>query len=395
MTAAQGSVRRTARKPGSQSALRQSNQRRIVDLLQNVGPSTQAEISRRTGLSAATVSNIVKVLNDLKLVEITPTTSSGRRAVSVRLLGDSTAVAGIDFGRRHVRVVISRLGFQVVAEQAVTLPIGYAALDGLKRASELLDALLEEHGMARSSITEVGVGIPGPIDVRTETVVQGSILPEWVGVTRAVVEKALGIPAVIDNDANLGALAEVTWGAQTGTANLMFVKIGSGIGSGLILNGMVYRGHVGISGEIGHSSMSDAGLVCRCGNRGCLETVASTSVIIELLSRGLPVPLSTAEVVRQALEGDPATLRVIDDVGAVVGRALANSLNLIGPELIVIGGSLAELGEILLGGIRRGLMRYAVPVMGENTSVVMSSLGDRAEALGAAALAIRQISLSH
>jgi predicted NBD/HSP70 family sugar kinase len=194
------------------------------------------------------------------------------------------------------------------------------------------------------------------------------------------------MPVFADNDANLGALAQVTWGPHGAVSNLMFLKIGSGIGAGLILNGAPYYGNIGVTGEIGHATISEHGLICRCGNRGCLETVASTAIMIELLSRGAHTPLTAKDIVGRALAGDAATLRVVDDAGVAVGRAVANVANLINPEVIVVGGPLAELGEVLLEPIRRGLMRHAVPVVGESTSLAMSSLGDRAEALGAAAL---------
>jgi len=236
----------------------------------------------------------------------------------------------------------------------------------------------------------VGIGIPGPIDRRTNTVVVGAILPEWVGVGLTDLERHFDFPLIIDNDANFGALAEVTWGENRGVRNLVFVKIGSGIGSGLILNGAPYGGHLGITGEIGHTPVSDHGLVCRCGNRGCLETVASISIMIELLGRGSPVPVTTADIVRRGLARDPATLRVLDDAGTAVGRAIANMANMINPEVVLIGGPLAALGDIILEPVKRGLVRNALPIVGETTAIRMSSLGDRAEALGAAALVLQQ-----
>jgi predicted NBD/HSP70 family sugar kinase len=169
--------------------------------------------------------------------------------------------------------------------------------------------------------------------------------------------------------------------------NLVFVKIGSGIGAGLILGGHPFSGSLGITGEIGHETITDNGVVCHCGNRGCLETVASTSVMMALL--GTRAPVTTADIVRNALSGDAATLRVLDDAGAAIGRGLASIANLINPEVIVIGGPLAGLGSILLAPIERGLLRHAVPSVGEATALVMSSLGDRAEALGAASLVLQ------
>lgn len=384
-----------ARNPGSQTALRDRNVKRVIEALRAEGACTQAELARCTGLSTATVSNIVHSMVDRGLATTSPTTSSGRRARLVRLDGRGAIQVGIDIGRRHVRVVLASLGFDVIAERSVALPRGHRAEEGVGAAANLLSALLEENAVDPGCVLGVGVGIPGPIDRRSGTVVGGAILPEWVGldVVRAF-DARLPFPVYIDNDANLGALAEVTWGAHTSAANLVFLKMASGIGCGLVVNGAPFHGNIGIAGEIGHAAISDTGPLCRCGNRGCLETVASTSMMIDALGGAESAPITVEDIVRHALDGDTATLRVLDDAGFAVGRALAIVVNLINPEVVVIGGPLAVLGEILLGPIRRGLLRYAVPLAGETTTLAVSSLGERAEVLGAVALVARQSGMS-
>lgn len=358
------------------------------------GPCTQAELARQTGLSTATVSNIVKILQDAGLAATEPTTSSGRRALNVRLNSNGGVAVGIDFGRRHLRVVLTSLSYDVIADESVMLPLGHQSEEGIQAAVVLMEKLLRENGVDKMTVVGAGVGIPGPIDRRTGTVAQGAFLPEWVGINiHQHLEETLKVPVFIDNDANLGAWSEVTWGQHAGVSNLVFLKIGSGIGAGLILNGAPFYGNVGITGEIGHATMHEQGVVCRCGNRGCLETIVSTTTMIEQLSRSENPPLTPADIVRKALAGDSATIRVVDDAGLAVGRALGNLANLINPEVIVVGGPLAGLGNILLDPIRRGLVKHAVPVIGETTTLTMSSLGDRAEALGAAALVFQQARL--
>ncbi|MBK4349123.1 ROK family transcriptional regulator [Lacisediminihabitans changchengi] len=385
--------RHSARNPGSQTALRELNQQRIADTLLASGPSTQAELARQTGLSTATISNIVRIMSDAGIVETEPTTSSGRRALLVRLCNRSAVAVGIDFGRRHLRIAIATLGYDVVAEENIELPVGHRAEEGIETASNLLTKMLADNAIAHSSVLGVGVGIPGPIDRRAGRVVQGAILPEWVGIDLVELEDGLRFPVVFDNDANLGALAEVTWGPHSEIDNLVFVKVGSGIGAGLILNGRPFYGGLGITGEIGHDTITDNGVVCHCGNRGCLETVASTSVMLDLLSRsGVS---RVGQIVSRAQAGDSATLRVLDDAGLAIGRALASVANLINPEVVVVGGPLAELGDLFLSSIERGLMRHAVPSVGESTRLVMSSLGERAEALGAAALVLQHQAVRH
>ncbi|ALE05056.1 ArsR family transcriptional regulator [Arthrobacter sp. ERGS1:01] len=378
-------------KPGSQSALRKRNEQRITEVLRESGPLPQAELARVTGLSTATISNIVKTMVSAGVAETHPITSSGRRALAVTLLEAQQVAAGIDFGRSHVRVVLAGPGLTLRAERFQALPVGHLAAESISAAAVILAELLAENNIPRHLVMGAGVGVPGPVDHRTGTVIRGAILPEWVGLNIAsALRDALDMPIYGDNDANLGALAQITWGEHRGIRDLTFLKIGSGIGAGLILNGSPYYGHTGITGEIGHATIFDQGLVCRCGNRGCLETVASTAIMIELLSREEPHPLTVRDIIARAKAQDTATLRVLDDAGTAVGRAMANVANMINPEVIVVGGPLAPLGEVLLGPIRRGLIRHAVPTIGESTTVVMSSLGDRAEALGAAALVFAQ-----
>jgi predicted NBD/HSP70 family sugar kinase len=389
MTATQGLIPRGARNPGSQGALRHLNQERLVEFLLAHGPSTQAELARGTGLSTATVSNIVRDMATKGVVSTSPVTSSGRRALLVQLTDTGDIAVGVDFGRRHVRIVLTTLGYNVIAEEQVALAPGYDVLGAVGEAAALLDRRLAAGGHDRESVLAVGVGIPGPIDRRTGTVLQGAILPEWVGITRRELEDVFGFPVIVDNDANLGALAEVTWGANRGERNLIFVKIGTGIGAGLILNGQPYYGFLGITGELGHTPVAEHGVICRCGNRGCLETVASTSVMLESLGHGTGGGLTTADILRRGLAQDPAVLRVVSDAGTAIGQAIGNIANVINPELVLIGGPLVGLGDALLDPIRRGIQHNALPIIAGTTSVRVSSLGDRAESLGAAAIVIQ------
>nr|RZI36702.1 N-acetylglucosamine repressor [Cryobacterium sp. SO1] len=303
---------------------------------------------------------------------------------------DGAVSVGMDFGRRHVRIIVATLDYRVIAEKEVEIPVGYTAAEALDIAANLLTSTLNHARVQRASVLGVGVGVPGPIDRRTGTVLDGAILPEWVGVTVGMLEEILEVPVYLENDANLGVLAEVTWGSHAGTPTVVFVKVGTGIGAGLILNGVPYAGNIGLSGEIGHTPIYEHGLLCRCGNRGCLETVASTTIMIELLSRTLARPVRTRDIVRLALEGDERAIRVVEEAGLAVGRSIAAITNLINPHTIIVGGPLTGLGEMLLGPIRSALQRYAVPMIMETTDLVMSSLGERAEALGGAALVLQQ-----
>ncbi|YAL83363.1 ROK family transcriptional regulator [Dermacoccaceae bacterium W4C1] len=374
--------------PGSQTALRERNRRAVLHALVS-GPCTQADLGRHTGLSGATISNIVRALTEDGAVITEPTTSSGRRAVEVRLNIPQIVVAGIDIGRRHVRVVLSTPGYEILGERVIDLPLGHAADVGMDAAVGVYQELLAENGIDPASVAGAGVGLPGPIESATGVVLDGTILPEWVGIDVATeLQRRLGVPTLVDNDANLGARAEVTWGSWQGVEDLIFVKVGTGVGAGLIVDGALHYGAQGIAGEIGHTTVDERGVTCRCGNRGCLETYASTTVMIEALRASREI-LRTQDIVDGAREGDPPTLRVLDDAGFALGRVVATLANFMNPQVVVIGGPLSETGQALLGPVHRGFVKHAIPATATQTRVVVSDLGDRAEALGAVALLLQ------
>lgn len=381
--------------PGSQSSLHRANLERVVRAVRLAGSLTQAEIARGTGLSAATVSNIVRELKDQGKVQVTPTSAGGRRARSVSLSGDAGIVVGVDFGHTHLRVAIGNLAHQVLAEESEPVDVDASAQDGFDRAERLVDRLIGAAGLDRAKITGLGLGVPGPIDVVTGTLGSTSILPGWVG-TRPAEELGgrLGIPVHVDNDANLGALGELVWGSGRGVRDLAYIKVSSGVGAGLVINGEIYRGPGGTAGEIGHITLDESGPVCRCGNRGCLETFTAARYVLPLLRSSHGPGLTMERVVRMARDGDPGCRRVVADVGRHIGTGVASLCNLLNPSRIVIGGDLAEAGELLLGPVRESVGRYAIPSAARQLSVLPGALGGRAEVLGALALALTEMEAS-
>jgi predicted NBD/HSP70 family sugar kinase len=192
----------------------------------------------------------------------------------------------------------------------------------------------------------------------------------------------------MDNDANLGALGELTYGAGVGARDLVYVKVASGVGAGLIFGGRLHRGSTGIAGELGHVMVVPEGEVCMCGNRGCLETVAAAPALLKLLGRSRDEELSTETMLALAAEGDPGARRVLADAGRAIGRALADLCNCINPERVVVGGELGAAATPLLEGIRESIQRWALPATAEATAVVPGVLGPRAELLGSLAQVI-------
>ncbi|MEU7019534.1 ROK family transcriptional regulator [Streptomyces sp. NPDC046203] len=377
--------------PGSQSSLHRANLERVVRAVRMAGSLTQAEIARATGLSAATVSNIVRELKDGGTVEVTPTSAGGRRARSVSLSGDAGVVVGVDFGHTHLRVAIGNLAHQVLAEKTEPLDVDASSAEGFDRAESLVKGLIEETGIRRDKLVGVGLGVPGPIDVSSGTLGSTSILPGWSGISPAdELSKRLGVPVHVDNDANLGALGELVWGSGRGVTDLAYIKVAGGVGAGLVIDGRVYRGPGGTAGEIGHITLDESGPVCRCGNRGCLETFAAARYVLPLLQPTHGPDLTMERVVQLAREGDPGCRRVIADVGRHIGSAVASLCNLLNPSRVILGGDLAEAGELVLAPIRDSVARYAIPSAARRLVLAPGALGGRAEVLGALALVLSE-----
>lgn len=378
--------------PGSQSSLHRANLERVVRAVRMAGSLTQAEIARTTGLSAATVSNIVRELKDGGTVEVTPTSSGGRRARAVSLSADAGIVVGVDFGHSHLRVAIGNLAHKVLTEDAEPIDVDASSSEGFDRAEQLVHRLVEASGISPSKVIGVGLGVPGPIDIGTGVLGSTAILPGWAGTNpRDELASRLGVPVYVDNDANLGALGEQVWGAGQGAADLAYIKVASGVGAGLVINGQIYRGPGGTAGEIGHITLDESGPVCRCGNRGCLETFTAARYVLPLLYPSHGTELTMARVVRLAGEGDPGCRRVIADIGRHIGSGVASLCNLLNPSRVVLGGDLADAGDLVLDPVRDSVARYAIPSAGRQLKAVPGELGSRAEVLGALALVLSEM----
>jgi predicted NBD/HSP70 family sugar kinase len=380
---------------GSLTSLRELNRGRVIESLRELGVASRAEIARSTGLSPATVSTLVGQLVETGLVVDAPQRlsrrSQGGRPPALITLDPLAGVAiGIDFGKRHLAVAISDLSHEILAERWRTMHEDYDARAGMDGAVKLVDEALTRSGTEPDRVLGVGLGLPGPIHRSSGTVGSSAILPGWTDVRIAeVMSERLALPVHVDNDANLGALAELHWGAGHGASTFVYLKMATGIGAGLVIGGRLFHGAGGTAGEIGHTTVDEAGPICRCGNRGCLEMVASAPALAELLrpTRG---EVTGERVVELALEGDPGCRRAIADAGSYAGQAVANLCNLFNPERIVVGGSLGAAGEVLLGPLREAVRRRVIPSAVEDVEIVPGVLGDRAELLGAVALVLKE-----
>jgi predicted NBD/HSP70 family sugar kinase len=371
---------------GSLEDLRELNRLRVVEALRRRGNASRGEIADATGLSRTTVTTLVADLQVRGLVIETGASNGrgrGRPPVQLRLDPSAGAAIGIDFGHSHVHVAVADLSATVLGERRVALDVDGAPARALDVAAALGHELIARAGLDPRRVVGAGMGLPGPLGA-------SAILRGWAKLEPAnELTKRLGIPATVGNDANLGALAELSLGAGRGMRDLVYLKLASGIGAGLVLGGRLHRGATGIAGEIGHVQVKQDGAVCRCGNRGCLETVASARALLESLKPAYGDDLTVRTMLELATDGNHSAQRVIKDAGRAIGRAVADLCNSLNPEAIVVGGVLGAPGTPLLEGIRESVDRYAQPGTADAVTVVGGELGERAEVLGALALALQ------
>jgi predicted NBD/HSP70 family sugar kinase len=379
--------------PGTFGTLRELNRLRVVDALRRAGTASRTDLARMTGISRSTVATLVSDLQSRGLIVETPDVRAepsgrGRPPVLLRLDAAAGAALGIDFGHRLVRVAVADLSSTVLAERVFGLDVDGAPEDALDTAADLAVGVLAEAGIDRSRVIGAGIALSAPIDLE-KGVLGSTVLPNWAGIQAGEeLSRRLGIPVELDNDANLGALAEVTFGAGRGLADVVYVMMSAGVGAGLVLGGRLYHGATGIAGELGHVQVRPEGAVCRCGSRGCLETVASTGAVLSLLRPTHGPDLTLPAMLELVADGDLPAKRVVNDAGRAVGRVLADLCNYLNPAAIVVGGELSLAGDALLDGVREEIERYSLPGAAQAAAVEAGILGDRAEVLGALALVI-------
>jgi predicted NBD/HSP70 family sugar kinase len=374
---------------GSQTSLREANRARIVGVVQQRGSITQIELAGATGLSAATISNIVKELTAAGVLQTTPTSRSGRRAQEVTLARNLGLVAGVHVDERSMRVALADVSHRVVAEQRLPLPPGHRADSGLDRVALLVEELAETVGAPLSEVLAVGIGVPAPVDVVTGRVSAPGILPGWGGVVvpDELAPRLRGIPVVVDNDANLGALAEHRLGLGRGTSDLAYVRLAHGVGLGLVLGGRLHRGRRGAAGELGHVIDVEDGPPCPCGRRGCLDvTIGSAALAARLAPTHGHLPLR--DIVGRALAGDAACGRVVAAAAERLATALATVCTVLDPDLVVLDGELVGAGGVLLDPLRETLRARTLAADPGPVRLEVSALGGEAPVRGALALAL-------
>lgn len=363
----------------------------LLRILRDGRPRTRSELASLTGLARSTVTQRVDALLAGGFIGPTGEAAStgGRPPTTFSFRPDARVVLAADLGATHTRLALTDMSGEVLAEERAALEIAAGPETVLDWVIDNGRALLDRVGREETALLGLGIGLPGPVQHATGRAVNPPIMPGWDHFdVPGYVKARLDVPVLVDNDVNIMAVGEhhVAWPTAS---HLMFVKVATGIGSGIVSEGRVYRGAQGAAGDMGHIHVPrGADQLCRCGNTGCLEAIASGAALAELLSaEGVPAA-SARDVVTLSRQGSVPALRALRQAGRDIGEVLAASVNMFNPSVIVIGGALALAGDHLLAGVREVIYQRSLPLATEHLSIVSSVAGESAGVIGAAVLVV-------
>jgi predicted NBD/HSP70 family sugar kinase len=366
----------------------------LFQLLRDGGGRTRSELAELTGLARSTIAARVDELIASGLVAPAgeARSSGGRPPTRFAFDPHSRVVLAADLGATHATLAVTDLGAGVIAESTEPIEIADGPQRVLTHLREIWSAMLATAGRSTEDVAGVGIGVPGPVEFATGRPRNPPIMPGWDGFDiPAFVHEYFAAPVFVDNDVNLMALGEFDEGWRD-VRHLLFVKIATGIGAGIVSDGRLNRGAQGSAGDLGHvQALGNSLAECTCGNVGCLEAVAAGPAIAgRLRDRGVPAA-STTEVVELVRAGNAIALQEVRQAGRDIGAVLAGCVNLLNPSVIVIGGPLAEAGEHLLAGVREVVYHRSPPLATQHLRISPSHTGSRAGVRGASAMVIQAV----
>ncbi len=383
----------------------------LLSAVRRSGATSRSDLVKKTGLGRALVAQYVELLaqKDIVVEMGIGESRGGRRPRILRFASELGLIGAVDLGATSVDVAITDLSSRVLVHRSESADVGEGPQAVLDKVVTILKDILAENGFSPSSLWGIGMGVPGPVEFSTGTPISPPIMPGWSGFPiREHFQRHFCCPVYVDNDVNIQAVGEAATGVSMGVANSIFVKIGTGIGAGIILHGQLYRGSQGCAGDIGHIQVDylEAGhAVCRCGNVNCLEALAggaaigraaemaaqsgqSAKLAERLAKKGF---LSAEDVGEMADKGDAWSTEQIRQSGRLLGYTLAGLVNFLNPSLIVIGGGVANLGDSFLAAIREMVYRRSLPLATRSLRIERSSLGLQGGVIGAAHVVLDEL----
>lgn len=389
---------------GNAQAVKNLNKHVVIDMIRfTPGGVARAELARMMGLTRAAVSVIINDLVSSGLVrEAEAHHAGGRKPIVLEINPDLGYVVGIDMGATHITLILSDFSGREI--QVFDAP--FNIVEGPQACLAQLDhhfkTLLEKANLELRQINAIGLGVPGPVVEEAGMVSGPPIMPGWDGFPiRDYLQQLWNCHVSVGNDADLGALGEWAYGAGRNERNIAYIKVGTGIGCGILINGQIYNGVTGSAGEIGHVTIDENGPVCQCGNRGCLEAIAGGRAIasraIEAIRKGQrtqlaeiqpPDQITSRDVISAARRGDLYAQHLMMETGSHLGTAVASLVNVLNPGMVIIGGGVAQIGDLLLEPIRRAVQQRSLRVASRAVRITVALLGRRSTGMGAVVQAL-------
>ncbi|MHC1784226.1 MAG: ROK family protein [Anaerolineaceae bacterium] len=383
------------------------SEKEIVEFIRQFGSVTRPDLVEMTEFSRTKVTTCIDSLISKKIIQMNGSGdyTGGRRSKTYSMNGKLGLVAGVDIGATSMDMVVSDFSGKILARCGEAANVREGPRVILSRLCELLQGLIQDNNLVEHHLSGIGIGVPGPVDFSLGTLVSPPIMPGWDGypIVPTIQEQFPYANVVVDNDVNVMALGEVVQGAGKGVDNLIFVKIGTGIGAGIICGGRIYRGTSGCAGDIGHICVNKEGPICSCGNTGCLEAIAAGPAIAErgvkaVLDGNSPIlmkyyetndgRLRSENIGDAAREGDSSAIEIIRESGQKIGEVLASLVNFYNPSMIVISGGVSNIGNLLLSSIRQAVLKRSLPLATRDLRIVFSSIGVDAGVIGLTTLAM-------
>ncbi len=382
--------------------LKSLNKRLTLELIRfTPGGISRAELARKLNLTRSAITTIVNyLLADEYVREATngTGTSSGRRPIMLEMNPRRGYLLGVDIGATHLSVLATDFSAKVLSETEKPFNITTKPEAALQEVDTTVREVLADVGLTLHDLMGIGVGVPGPVMAEQGLVVAPPIMPGWGDFPiRERLQTLWGIPVSLNNDAELGALGEWAHGAGRGERHLAYIKVGSGVGAGFLFDGNIYHGVTGSAGEIGHVTIDENGPKCTCGNYGCLEAMAGGFAIARQAQAAArksqrtqlasiePLDQITAEdVAKFASRGDLVSQQIISRAGSYLGIAIAGMINLLNPGMVVIGGGVAQMGDLLLDPIRQAVLERSLKSSAQTVRINAAVLGRRSTSMGGA-----------
>lgn len=383
------------------------NKHAIIDLIRfTPNGISRVELARELNLTRAAITSIINDLQAMGIVdEVEGQIRSGRKPIVLEINPHRGYVVGMDMGATHVTMLLANYAAHVVKDIEWTIDIDDGPQKIISQIDEHLHQMLMEMNLRMEEIKAICLGVPGPVVLRGGMVSEPPIMPGWDKFPiESYIQSLWDVPVTLGNDAELGAIGEWAYGAGRGEENLAYVKVGRGIGAGLLLDGQIYHGADGSAGEIGHITIDENGPLCSCGNRGCLEAVAGGNAVARramgLVKKGQRTELAmirpvdsiqSKDVIAAACNGDLIAQQILSETGAHLGTAIAGLVNLFNPSMIIVGGGVSQIGDLLLEPIRQTVQKRSLRMASKRLRISTALLGRRSSAMGAVVQALSLI----